>query len=437
MPDVSSSEQIARQLNAEIPPLKHRYAVAVYGPRDHYQVQLALHEAGALEQVFTDFYAPHWLIAAADRVAPSVAQMLRRRHHPELGAEYFSGDLIKKELLLRYLSWRGLTVAQRYDVIDYEFSKRAARYVEHHPKIGLVCYSYYWQAVAELRAAGRWDGPAVVFQVHPAPSQIKRIIREDRARTGLTYLPEPEELLEPERDRDCMASLSCADGIIAASSFTKRGLVESGVLADNIQVVPYGLGTLHPAMDSSDGALRWKQQRPLRLLWVGQLAYRKGAHHLFEAVRHFSPEQVQVTMVTRSSVPDELALRLPPNVTICNSVTDLERQVMYRTHHLFVLPSLVEGFGLVYGEALSEGLPILATMNTGAPDIIRNGFDGFIVSPGNSEGIAAIIEQCLCDASCLPSMAQAIAHSAGQWTWEGFRRGIRRSIAAFEEAYDL
>jgi glycosyltransferase involved in cell wall biosynthesis len=417
--------------------LKYRYGVVTYGRRDHNQVPLALHEVGALDRVFTDFYAPHWLVALADRVAPPLARLLRRRHHPALSARHFSGDPIQQQLFFRYLGWRGLTPAQRYQIMEYEISKRAARYLIHHPDVGLVCYSYYWRAVAEARAAGQWAGPAVVFQVHPVASHIKRVIAEDRALTGLSYLPEPEEMAAPETDQQYLDSLAYADGVIVASSFTRRGLVEGGVPESKVRVVPYGFGFDQVPVTPQTAEKRWDAQRPLRLLWVGQLAYRKGPHHLFEAVRRFPAEQVQVSVVSRTPVPSELAARMPPNVSVFNSVSDEERQMMYKTHHLFVLPSLVEGFGLVYVEALAEGLPILATTNTGAPDVITPGIEGFVVAPSVPDAIVQVIEQCLADRDLLPAMSAAASTAAKKWSWALFRQGIRKNLASFESARDL
>lgn len=412
--------------------LRHRYAVVVYGRRDHYQVQLALHEAGALDRVFTDFYASDWMISLASRTSKSLEQRLRVRSHPQLSARYFAGDWPKKEFVFRYLGWRGKTVSERYAVLERLLSERAARYAIHHPDIGVVCYSYYWQALAEARAAKLWHGPAVVFQVHPVPSHVREVLATDRANTGLSYLPEPEELAPTDDDQRYLASLAYADGVIAASSFTASGLKEAGVPANKVRVVPYGFGALQSPLDSPDSEARWEQQKPLRLLWVGQLAYRKGPHHLFDAVRRFSPEDVQLSLVTRSTLPAELATSLPPNVTIYNSVTDKERQVMYNTHHLFVLPSLVEGFGLVYLEALAEGLPVLGTTNTGVLDIIDSETQGFVVAPGDSDAIAEVFERCIRVPSLLPTMSKAARKSSVRWTWAEFRRGVQESLVLFE-----
>ena len=416
----------------DLPSLQHRYGVVVYGRRDHYQVALALHEARALERVFTDFYAPHWLVNLAERVVPPLARKLRLRHHPSLNAGYFEGDLLKKQLLFHYWRCRGLTLDRRHALLNDFLSSRAARYATRYPQVGMLCYSYYWRRLAAVRAAGLWSGLAVVFQVHPVASQVRRILAEDRAKSGLSYSPEEEEDAALEMDQDYLASLQQADGAIAASSFTARGLLEAGVPTERVRVVPYGSGLVETEVHPPLAEWRWAHQVPLRLLWVGQLAYRKAAHHLFDAVKRFSPGQVELSVVSRSKVPPELAALLPPNARILSAVSDNQRQKMYRTHHLFVLPSLVEGFGLVYLEALAEGLPILCTTNTGGPDVIEDGVEGFIVPPGDVDAIASVIEACLAEPGLLPAMSEAASVLASRQTWSRFRAGVWASVAAIE-----
>ncbi len=297
--------------------------------------------------------------------------------------------------------------------------------------MGMICYSYHWEAL--MRQERVWRGPSVVFQVHPVGLQIKRVLEEDRAKSGLSYLPEPEELTLSDADNGYIESLHNADGIIAASGFTRDGLVKAGVARDKISIVPYG-GSHGEAGDTAPlPEARWKVQKPLRLLWVGQLTYRKGPHHLFDAVRRFPAELVEVSVVTRSAIDPQLAERVPENVRFYNSVQNTQLREMYRSHHLFVMPSLVEGFGLVYLEAMAEGLPILCTHNTGGPDVMEDGVEGFIVPPGEPNAIALAIERCLTDPHLLPLMSAAAWAAAGTWSWERFRQGIRSTIASFEQ----
>ena len=49
------------------------------------------------------------------------------------------------------------------------------------------------------------------------------------------------------------------------------------------------------------------------------------------------------------------------------------------TSHVLALPSIEDGFGLVIGQALACGCPVLVSEHTGGPDMIANGVEGFIV----------------------------------------------------------
>ena len=98
--------------------------------------------------------------------------------------------------------------------------------------------------------------------------------------------------------------------------------------------------------------------------------------------------------------------------------------------HMLALPSLVEGFGHVILEAMSVGLPVIATPNTGAPDVIRNGIDGFIVPLRDSQAIANKLELALQNPSELESMGVEASKRAREFSWSRFRDGIR---AAYEQ----
>ncbi|HEY6042652.1 MAG TPA: glycosyltransferase family 4 protein [Anaerolineae bacterium] len=62
---------------------------------------------------------------------------------------------------------------------------------------------------------------------------------------------------------------------------------------------------------------------------------------------------------------------------------------------VFVLPSLAEGFSLSLIEALASGLPVVATRVGGAPEVIRDGENGFLVEPANAAGLAQAVSRAL------------------------------------------
>jgi glycosyltransferase involved in cell wall biosynthesis len=418
--------------------LARRYSVVTYGNRDGYHVPFALQEAGALSHILTDFYSPDWLVRLARRFPTlPLSQKIQARSHSHISSSSATNCFLAKSLFGFILQLRGIPANQRDRYLDSFLSRVALKHAMKHPGEALLCYSYYWESIARSLPMGRISQPIYFFQVHPCVSQIQDVVQADRALTGLSYLPEPEEVFPRDLEESFIQCLRNSSGVIAASSFTLQGLVDRGVDASHMRVVPYGAfdGEAIPRLPEAVYTdSRWCSQRPLRLLWVGQLAYRKAAHHLFAALRFFSSAQVQLTLVTRSAMPRELVALCPENVHVISNVTDSLKADLYRSHHLFVLPSLVEGFGLVYLEALAAGLPILASLNSGAPDIISHGVHGFIVEAGIAESIRDVIDACLSDSSLLPAMSFNGISLSRSLTWSRFREGIRQSLSDFELA---
>jgi starch synthase len=95
-----------------------------------------------------------------------------------------------------------------------------------------------------------------------------------------------------------------------------------------------------------------------------------------------------------------------------------------KRHDVLVLPSLFEGFGLVILEAMAQGLVVIATPHTAAPDVIENGIDGFVVPIRSAEAIAEKLEALLKDRTQLHEMKLAAQRKAQQFRWEVYRRRL-------------
>jgi glycosyltransferase involved in cell wall biosynthesis len=90
----------------------------------------------------------------------------------------------------------------------------------------------------------------------------------------------------------------------------------------------------------------------------------------------------------------------------------------YSTADLFVLPSLFEGYGMAFAEALSFGLPIVAAHTGAVPDVVPN-TAGMLVAPNDSRALADALQILLTDVPLrrtLQSGAQAAAQHLPAWT---------------------
>jgi glycosyltransferase involved in cell wall biosynthesis len=93
-------------------------------------------------------------------------------------------------------------------------------------------------------------------------------------------------------------------------------------------------------------------------------------------------------------------------VELVGAIPRSEMAAQYHWADLFVLPSVSDTFGLVILEAMAHGLPVIATKNTGAPDILRDGVDGFIVPVMAPEAIADCLVRFASDQKLLQEMSR-------------------------------
>jgi glycosyltransferase involved in cell wall biosynthesis len=310
-----------------------------------------------------------------------------------------------------------------YNKLDGNFSRAAARRAAQ-TRSHLFLYSpYAWEA---FRSSYPHTPRKVLFQYHPHPGLEKRILAADRARfpqvgeswTGKSNGLLPEALAQ--RDRDAWKH---ADLIFCASAFTKRSLLEAGCDEKFCRVVPYGIdlptaGAISTAPDA------------FRPVFVGAGGPRKGIHHLLLAWRQARlPEGSCLTLVCRAIDREvERMAEATPNVKLVRGVTAEQLNETYAQSALFVMPSLVEGFGQVYLEALAQGCPTLGTANTCLPDLGGESDGVFLVTPGKIEELTAKLEalaQTLPGNSAIRKAARACAE---RFTWQAFRQGLRQAL---------
>ena len=100
----------------------------------------------------------------------------------------------------------------------------------------------------------------------------------------------------------------------------------------------------------------------------------------------------------------------------------------------FVFPSLFEGLALVTGEAISQGLPVITTPNSGGTDILRDGVDGFIVPIRDPEAITQRLLELHEDRALLKQMSDSARERAAQLDWRGCKD---RTVEAVRTALGL
>ena len=404
-------------------------AVVVHaGARDNYQVALALQEAGLLEALVTDLFWPAdrgWAARLFQLLPQRLRPLLRQRSRSGLPARQVrTSPLAGAKALLMERAPRLPFSVRRWATrsADATLGRRAGRLARNR---GAALLSYSYTGFQAFRA---FHGPGILFQAHPHPATMRRILTEE-----LELHPECEsslrqewELSLPEADFNrLVAEPAMASHLLVASSFTRMSLVEHGAPAERIHVVPYGvdLQRFAPAPASARS-----QTGKLHLLFVGRINQRKGIKYLLEALRLLNTSEIHLTVCGRAV--DDLAIFRPfaSQVTLRPSVSGPDLVAAYRQADLFVFPSVAEGFGQVLLEALASGLPVLSTTHTAAPDLITEGREGFILPPRTPEQMAQRIEWALTHRAELAAMGVRARERAEFFTWQRFRTEMARVV---------
>lgn len=117
----------------------------------------------------------------------------------------------------------------------------------------------------------------------------------------------------------------------------------------------------------------------------------------------------------------------PGGVKFTGRVDDSELGHLYATSDVFVMPSVQDGFGIVYAEAMWHGLPCIAGRGVGGADsIVRHGDTGLLVSPSDVKELACTISRCLTDFDLHDRMSKRAKSTArAEFTFSRFRQDVK------------
>lgn len=410
---------------------RQKFVVVHSGARDNYQLARALSEAGMLEALITDLFYPvdeEWRLKLLRALPRGLRSLLLQRSTPGLTSSEVrlcpgTGllTLLSDKLPITPLELRRVITRRADATLGREAGRHASR-----RSAQLLTYSYYgYQA---FRSYGK---PGILFQMHPHPLSMRRILTEELRDNPdcAASLQQEWELALPEEDfQRLVVETTMASHFLVASSFTRQTLVENGADPASVRVVPYGVDV---SRFKPDKTRRGSAQGKLHLLFVGRINQRKGIKYLLEALRILGRNDVKLTVCGRVVDGLELFRSFRDTVEVRPSVSAAELIEAYQSADMFVFPSVAEGFGLVLLESLACGLPILSTTRTAAPDLIEDGAEGFIVDPKRPDLIAERIEWAAEHRKQLATMSAAARLKAEQFTWDRFRSGIVDAVHSF------
>ena len=265
-------------------------------------------------------------------------------------------------------------------------------------------FTGYAFAPGAMRKARAQGGLAFTDAWTSHPAEFWDLLTAEQRIWNSKYLP----VSHYYQDR-VVESVEAANYICVASNFVRNSFLKRGWPAEKILFCPYpvDVAAFKPVNEPRPA------NRPFTILHTGGLSLRKGAPYLLEAFRLIRKEVPSAVLRVKRDIRNDAVdiLRRHNDLPLeWLGYVPLEEHIRrYQTSDLMLFPSIEDGFAYVVAEALVCGLPVIATLNTGASDLIQPGVNGDVVPIRDP---------------------QALAQAALKW-WERIRAG--EQIGGFKE----
>jgi len=244
-----------------------------------------------------------------------------------------------------------------------------------------------------------------------------RILREEADRCGVRIRGVDPRFIDKEE-----TEYREADALFVPSAFARQSFIEQGIDPAKVTAIPYGarLEEYFPVP---------KRDAVFRILCVAALSVRKGVRYLLEATSRLALPGSEV--VLRGSDAEETGALLAPYRGQFRRQPPVARDQLrdlYSQASVLVLPSVEDGFGLVIAQAMACGVPVIATTNTGGPDLITDGVNGFIVPIRSPEAIADRLQYLHSRPDARAAMGRAALDAVrGLGGWTQYAAGVLRA----------
>lgn len=197
--------------------------------------------------------------------------------------------------------------------------------------------------------------------------------------------------------------LAESDGIIFLSEPYKEIVLEKYIpdslkaeFEKKIKILPNGIDNYW--FENQNTFKKTPANENLKILYVGTIDQNKNIITTIKAIKKLRDLGYKVKFTIVGRVKDELLFEQINNNSFVEYLPPMTKESLievYREHEIFVMPSKKETFGLVYAEAMSQGLPVIYTKDQGFDKQFEEGQVGFHVDSTDSNQLVTAIKKIL------------------------------------------
>ena len=381
-----------------------RWICCQLGAREHYAIPRALFRHGTLDWLVTDAWVP-----PSSVLAKISAGSLADRFHNDLAdarVMAFNSSVIVFEMLARarrLAEWKTIIERNQWfqrKIVDALNSQLST--LNHQP----ILLSYSYAALEPFRFAKLRGWKTLLLQIDPGPEE-ERIVAEEVARVPALageWQAAPSDYWVSWR-QEC----DLADCVVVNSEWSREGLMRSGIPTEKLTLIPLACGGSEVGDQKAEirevrsYPVRFTQDRPMRVLFLGQVNLRKGIARLLKAAQALRDERVEFWIVGPVQIANAETAADNVQVKWFGPMTRRETAEKYRAADVFILPTLSDGFAITQLEAQAYGLPVISSKCCGG--VVEYGRNGIILEEPSAACIAAAISDCVANPHRLQTLA--------------------------------
>jgi glycosyltransferase involved in cell wall biosynthesis len=335
-----------------------RVAVVVQGRFHAFDLARALLARGHDVWLFTNY--PGWVV--------------RRFHFPAERVHSFVLHGVLSRIIYRIERWTGLRLGEA--VLHRMFGRWAAWKVTRE-RWDVV---HVWSSVAE-ELLRKLEGTGTSTWLLRASTHIRaqsELLEAEERRAGVR-LDKPSRWMIAREERE----YQMATRVLLLSRFAERTFIKQGVDPKRLVRIPLTASEqdFRPQVEVVEQRIaRIVSGQPLRLLFVGSMLFRKGLLDLIEIGRNLPSGRFEGRLVGTLTAEVRHVL---PELEKWWQVLGHKPQSSLPQHYawadLFIFPTIEDGFAVVLAQAHAGGVPVIATTNCAALDIVQDGRNGWVL----------------------------------------------------------
>ncbi len=302
---------------------------------------------------------------------------------------------------------------------DLQFDRYNAR---HLPEAHLV-QGVVGQCAETLEAARARGTRTVLDVVNMHVDHLQAVVETECARFGIP------SFIHPAMKRRILREYALADAIRVMSDRARQTFLERGF-------PPNKVFTATPPFDLGDFPQATFSHPRFRVSFVGLLEPWKGFHYLMDAFSRWEAKDAELVLwggPGARSISRFLHERMARDARIRLEPVEIRKLgygPVYGSTHVLVHPSLSDGFGLVVGEAMACGVPVIVAEGAGAADLVEDGRNGYVVPARDADAIRDRLEHLIRNPSLVARLGQAARETMARYNLAAWRRQLTSPVLA-------